>query len=204
MPTTTLSTDYFIDSVLPTVSLETDLWDFTLTPHPPFTLSTDLWITESTLGILPTYNPSLITTVNRVQQNLAFPQFVIGGQGTSSQYALFKKSTSYGFYLWRTPVYLIGTDFDVLQITFPLIADLIAGVSIVPKLYLDDQTRTAVASTINLSNYPSGNKLITLTSKNFSNSTHGKSNFFLEFQILSSLLTPISLPIHITLDVETT
>lgn len=202
MATNTISTDLWIETADPVTSVETDQWDFELTPHPEQELSTDLWLTETEQGSLPVYNPSLIIAVTRVQQNLAFPQFVIGGKGGANQdeYKLFKKSTSYDFYLWRTPVKLVGTDFDVKSISFYLLADIAAGMSIIPKLYFDDESVTSVGTTINLNNY--SDRLIKLSSHSFNNKVHGRSNFFLELQIRSTILTPISLPIFIEIETD--
>lgn len=199
----TLSTDQWVESSQAISVIHTDLWSFELTTH-NFTLKTDLWLNESILGELPVYNPSLVVTVARVQQNMAFPQFIIGGQGGVDQdeYQLFKKSSSYGFNVWRSPVYKIGSDFNILQITIPLIADIAAGMSIIPKLYFDDEARTTLAPTINLNNYDSDQKLIILTAQSFNNEVFGKYNFFLELQFWGAVLSPVSLPIYIDLDIH--
>jgi hypothetical protein len=142
--------------------------------------------------------------IGRIKQNMGFPQFVIGGQGglNQDQFALFKKSNTYGFALWRTKLYKIGMPFEVMQITIPIVSDFVAGFSIIPKLYFDDGSRSVAGTIINLNNYANTNKLVTLTGKNFGNQVHGESNFFLEFQIVGSALSVIGLPIEIQLDVH--
>ena len=154
-------------------------------------------------GILPTYNPSIITSVTKVYQNLPFPQFVLAGQGTGSLYQLFKKTNIHNFSIYRTPVYQIGKDFDVMEITFNLIQDLDVGMNIIPKIYFDNERTTSVGTQINYINYPntSTNKLVRLSPKDFSNSVHGKHNFFVEFQFTGQVLETVSLPIFI--DIET-
>lgn len=149
-------------------------------------------------GTLPTYNPSIMTAVKRVLQDLPFPQFVMAGQGTGSLYQLFKKSDIQKFTVWRTPVYQIGKDFDVMEITFNLIRDLDVGMTIIPKIYFDNERSSTVGTIINYVNY--SDKLIKLTSKNFDNSTHGKHNFFLELQFAGDALQVVSLPINIDIE----
>lgn len=203
----TLETDLydFEYGVAPTqYTLESDLWSFQLgIPPTRYTLSTNLWVFSDSYpdGQLPFYNPSLITSVTKVQQNINFPQFVIAGQGgdTADEYKLFKKTNTQQFTVWRSPVYNIGQDFDVMRIKFNLGVDLDTGTSIIPKLYFDNNRSTVVGTVINQNNY--SDKQIELTSKNFDNTTHGKHNFFLEFQFAGSDLAVISLPIFI--DIET-
>lgn len=186
----TVYTDAFLFEPVVTVltaNLSTDEWSFTALP---------------VAGELPVNSPSIMTAVTRVQQNHAFPQFVMGGLGLVDNYALFKKSGVYGFALWRSPVYRLNQEFDVISITFPLHLDLTAGVSVLPKLYFDDGARSVVGTAINTSNYSNDNKLVTLTSKSFGNAVHGEANFFLELQFLGDDLAVVGLPITIDLDVS--
>ena len=155
---------------------------------------------------LPVYASSLITAVAKVEQLLPFPTYIIGGRNAST-FKLFKKSTTYVFNNWRSPVYQIGKNFDVMEITLPISPDLTTNMSIIPVLYFDNEDSNSVGATINLTNYPvdlagNGQRLIKLTSKNFANTTHGKNNFFLELQFQGSALAVVGLPIEILLEVE--
>lgn len=76
----TLETNKWEESAEPMISLETDLWDFDLTPHPEQTLETDRWFMLFA-GTLPAFSPSIVAAVARVQQGLAFPEFIMGGIG---------------------------------------------------------------------------------------------------------------------------
>lgn len=156
------------------------------------------------VALFPTYNPSLITIVNKVQQGIPFPQFVIGGQGGAgeNEFYLFKKSDAYGYNLWRSKVYQIGKDFDILDISFNLIPDMDATTEIIPIIYFDDESTVSVGTTINNTNYANTNKLITLTAKNFNNIVHGKSNFFIEFRFTGATLAVIGMPLTINLEIE--
>lgn len=149
---------------------------------------------------LPAYHPSLISSVTRVEQNLPFPQFVIGGRNAGS-YKLFKKSDIGGFNIFRTKSEQIGKDFDIMSISFNLLSDLDANTEITPALYFDDESTSVIGTTINNTNYSNDNKLITLTAKNFGNQVHGESNFFLEFRFTGSTLAVIGLPIFIDVDI---
>lgn len=151
-------------------------------------------------GTLPTYNPSIVTSVTRVYQNMPFPQFVMAGQGTGSIFQLFKKTDVHNFSIWRTPVYQIGKDFDVMEITFNLTADLDVGMNIIPKLYFDNERTSSVGTQINYVNIT--DKLVRLTAKNFDNSVHGKHNFFLELQFTGQSLEVVALPIFIDIEIH--
>lgn len=152
---------------------------------------------------LPSYNTSLITSVARVQQNIPVPQYVLGGQGGAggTTYGLFKKTTSYVFSVWRSSVYKIGKEFDVMEIKIPLMPDLVANMTITPVLYFDNEDSNSVGTVINSTNYPNSDRLITLTPKNFSGAVRGKNNFFLELQFSGSALSVVQLPISIDVEV---
>lgn len=158
------------------------------------------------IGDLPTYNTSLVSAVAKVPQNLPFPQFVLGARNAGS-YALFKKSTTYGFHVWRSEVYKIGREFDFVEMKFYVKPALTSNMTIIPVLYFDNEAHTAVGKTINSTNYPNGETLITLTQKNFQTvyghtNTHGKTNFFVEFQSLGTALATVILPITIDIEVN--
>lgn len=150
---------------------------------------------------LPTYASSIITAVAKVEQKLPFPSYIIGGRNAST-YKLFKKSTTYVFNNWRSPVYQIGKNFDVLEIIIPIYPDMTTNMSIIPVLYFDNEATNSIGTTINPTNYPDSDRMIVLTSKNFANSVHGKNNFFLELQFTGSALAVVELPIEIELEVE--
>ena|SRR3990167_5558403 len=199
-PVTTVQTDRWLFSPADRddISLDTDRWLSSVAGRKIIALQTDGWYFRTALpDTLPVYNPSLVTTVNRVQQNMVLPQYVIGGKGTGSEYALFKKSTGYNFSIWRTPVYVVGTDFDILSIIFTITSDV--GVTITPTLYFDNEADYSVGTAIG-GDYSS--ELITLSAKDFNNAVHGKNNFFLEFQFNGSALATINVPIYIDYEVE--
>ncbi len=150
---------------------------------------------------LPTYSSSIITAVSRAQQNVPFPQYVIGGQNAGT-YKLFKKGTTYDFTVWRSKVYQIGKNFDVLQIKFSLVPVISAGMVIVPVLYFDNESSISVGTEINATNYPNSEKFIKLSSDTFAGAVHGRNNFFFELQFTGSSLAVVELPITIEIEEE--
>ena len=150
---------------------------------------------------LPSYNTSLISAVAKVPQNFQLSQYVMGGRNAAS-YALFKKTTTYTFSNWRSPVFNIGHNFDVLEIMFPLINGVTTNQTIIPVLYFDNESSNSVGTTINSTNYPNSERYISLSSKDFGNAVHGRNNFFLELQFTGSALAVVGLPIEITLQEE--
>lgn len=153
---------------------------------------------------MPTFDTSLITAVSRVQQNIPFPQFVIGGRGGASgtTYALFKKSTTYGFHVWRSEVYKIAKDFDIVEINFKVIPSLATNMRLIPVLYFDNETTVVPGNEINSINYTNSESFITLTAKNFTNSVHGNHSFFFELQSRGTVLATVALPITIEIEVN--
>lgn len=150
---------------------------------------------------LPSYASSIITAVSKVEQNLPFTKFVFGGRNAST-YKLFKKSTTHVFNNWRSAVYQIGRDFDVMEIRLPIHPDMTTNMSIIPVLYFDNEDSNSVGTTLNSTNYSNSERLITLTGKNFGNAVHGRQNFFLELQFQGSALAVVGLPITIEVDIE--
>lgn len=153
---------------------------------------------------LPTYNASLVSVVSRVNQNAPLPQFVLGGRN-SSTYKLFKKTTTHSFSLYRSPVYQVGKEFDVMEIRFSVMPTLTTNMTITPVLYFDNERSHIIGTTINSTNFsssaPGAGRLITLTPKEFSDTIHGYSNFFLELRYTGSALAVVLLPITIEIDV---
>lgn len=172
--------------------------------YEPYTVTTSgaVIVGSYGLGVTPTYNTSLISAISRVDQNLGFPQFIIGGRGgsTGTDYALFKKSEVYGRTIWRSEVYKIGRDFDVTRIKFNLVTDLEATTEIVPKLYFDNERSSSVGTVIDITNYT--RKFIELVAANFSGAMHGQHSFFLELQFTGSVLATVALPIFIDVDIK--
>lgn len=172
-------------------------------PSPSLSPSVSPSVSPSPSPGIPVNNTSVITAVARVQQNLSFPQFIMGGQiftGVNS-YKLFKKGTALGAHIFRSEVYKVGRDFDVQEVKFSVKPVLAAGMNILPVLYFDNGSIISVGTQINSTNYPA-KSYIKLNSKNFDNGTHGQANFFLEFRWIGAVLATIILPIVFELEVS--
>lgn len=151
---------------------------------------------------IPVYNTSVITAVAKAQQGLAFPAFIMGGQGGAggTTYGLYKKSTAYTFALWRSQLFKIGQPFKLVEMRIPLSAPVAANMTIIPVLYFDDGNSSSIGATINSTNYPDSERSIVLTPDNFAHATSGKKNFFLELQFTGSALIGAIFPISIELE----
>jgi len=126
---------------------------------------------------------------------------VIGGRNASS-YALFKKSDTYGYAIWRSPVYNLGKNFDILSIKFAVVGGITGAKEIVPTLYFDNEYTNSIGTAITANNYTNEETLILLTSKNFTNSVSGRHNFFLELQFTGTDLCVVKLPITLEIEVH--
>lgn len=135
---------------------------------------------------------------------MSFPQFVVAAQsyGESNIYGLFKKGTTYGSHFFRSEVFRIGKDFDVLEVKFAVVPAITDGIILLPVLYFDNETKVSVGTQINSTNYPNGENYIKLNSKSFTNGTHGNSNFFFELRWFPTALVTVTLPINYTLEVS--
>jgi hypothetical protein len=203
MPTANLQTDYWVESENPITDIKTDFWDFDLNPFNVNILQTDYWNFSSTpAGTLPAFSPSIVSAIGRVQQGMAFPQFIFGGLGglLTNEYKLFKKGTTYTFALWRSEVYKIGEPFKVNKIRLLLAVPMTSGQVILPTLRFDNDTIQSIGNTINVTNYPNSDQVITLTEDNFSQRVIGANSFFLELQCTGNSLAAITFPITIEIE----
>lgn len=141
---------------------------------------------------LPSYNASICSALKHVQQNQAFPQFIMGGAGGSggTTYSLFKKGSIYKNHILRKK-WMIGRRFRVTRIALRLGAAITEDMAMTPRLYFDGESRSQNGTEIILNNYPNGERFIVLTEDNFLGNTEGKNDFILELQSTGSALLPI-------------
>lgn len=105
------------------------------------------------------------------------------------------QGTSYGTSVWRSPMYRIGSKFQIQGIRIPLGKALASNMTITAKLYVDNQSTTYTLPTINSTNY-SGR-----TVHVYKDGVVGDNDFFLELTWSGTALCPVLMPI--TIDVET-
>lgn len=147
---------------------------------------------------LPSYSQSLITAIAKSQQDFTLPSYIIGGRN-STAYRLMKLGTTYSFSVWRSQVFRIGKNFDVVRIVLQIYPSVSTNTNIIPVLYFDDASSSSTGTTINNTNYASARE-VALYPQNFSNTVRGKNDFFLELQFDGSALNSVGLPI--TIDIE--
>lgn len=152
-------------------------------------------------SLTATSSNGVITAVAAIQQGAAFPKFIMGGtDGTNKN--LDSQSTTYGTHYFRGPVSNVGRSFTVERISIRLGAAVAANMTLVPKLFFDNESSSQAGTTINTTNYPNGDRLITLEPADFARNVAGKNNFYLELKWSGTALLPVLLPIDIEIEVE--
>jgi hypothetical protein len=144
----------------------------------------------------------VITSLKQVlQSNKPFPNLVIGAtDGTNTN--LDKRSTTYQTSVYRSRPFEVGSPFTVNTIRIPLAQSVGSNMTIIPKLYFDNEAVSQEGTTINSTNYSDSNKFILLGTENFSGNSGGQNSFVLEFTISGTTLSAIGLPIEIEIEVE--
>lgn len=149
---------------------------------------------------IPSYASSVITSLSTAQQGLANQSILMGGRNTSD-YKIMKKGTSYAFNLWRSPVYIIGKPFDIIEITINVHPAIASNMSFIPVIYFDNESSSSIGTTVNSTNYSSSQKSITLSPPNFASGIRGRKDFVLELQFTGSALVTVKMPIEIEVEV---
>lgn len=136
----------------------------------------------------------LVTAVKYAQnQAMSKVQPIVGWTDGSAK-GLDKLSTTYGVSVWRSEVFRVGRNFEIRQLIIQLGASLATNMTIVPKIYVDDESTSYTYKTINSTNF-SGRTIEDFTV------ARGKNDFILELRWSGSVLCPVKLPISILLDV---
>lgn len=120
---------------------------------------------------------------------------IVGWKDDSTQ-GIDKISTTYGVSVWRSETFRIGRQFQIKNIRIPLALAVAANMTLVPKIFLDEQTSSVTLQTINSTNYPNAEKNIVQTLKG-TFAAAGNHNFQLELRWSGTALLPVSLPITI-------
>ena len=144
-------------------------------------------------------NPS-VTALKYVQQvNPVLLQPIVGwGTDTANAASsgLNKSSTTYGTVsnVWRSELFRVGSSFQIKTIEIPLSTAIGANMTIVPKVYVDNDVASFTLTTINNTNYPGSDRKLVLQPQG----VVGKHNFYLELTFSGSALIAPTLPIRIT------
>ena len=141
-----------------------------------------------------------VTAVKFVQQSSNVKPQVIAGWGDASTYGIDKLSTS-GTYasVWRSNVISVGMSFDIQEIRIPLGATLASGMTIVPKVYLDDGSTVKTMTTINSTNFDGRYAIF---KRPEINDYSGSNNFYIELTFQGTTYCPVLLPLKIEIDIH--
>jgi len=102
--------------------------------------------------------------------------------------------------IWRSNVISVSNKFSITRMRLSLGATLATGMSIIPKIYLDDGSTVKTLTTINSTNY-SGRKVIYRTPE--IGDYIGSNNFMIELNFGGTVYCPVLLPIIMELDLWT-
>lgn len=137
-----------------------------------------------------------VTAVKYVlHANNTNPKVIIGWKDASSQ-GLDKISTTYGTSNFWSETFRLGAPFDITKIRIPLAQAVAANMTLIPKIYVDDQSTSTALTTINNTNYPN-------SERNIVQYPHipGQHNMMLELRWTGTSLLTVALPI--TIEYET-
>lgn len=135
----------------------------------------------------------LATAVKYVQNSSLKSVQPIVGWGDDSAKGIDKVSTTYGTSVWRSEVFRPGKPFQINKISIPLAQAVAANMTATVKLFLDDDTSTAIhTTTINTTNYGGSQKNIVIKPN-----IRGLHSYFLEIRWTGSALMTVGLPITI-------
>ena len=139
-----------------------------------------------------------VTALKFVAQASSVRPVALVGWGDDSAKGIdkFDSAGTLGAYFW-TQVFNMGGKFTVKKIQLPLGRAVASGMTITPKIWVDNKTTSVTGRTINSTNFASSERLITLTDE-----IQGDNNFFIEFAFTGTVPLPITLPITIEVESE--
>jgi hypothetical protein len=135
-----------------------------------------------------------------LQGTFSRPALVIGAKNdNTSTYTLDKLSTTYQTHYWRSKMYNLDVEFDIKKINIPLGVAVATNMTLTPKLYLDDESKTVTQKVVNSTNFPNSDRIISL----YPRGAQGYNNFYLELKWTGTVNMPVLLPITVELEVKT-
>lgn len=122
-----------------------------------------------------------------------------GDGSTGVQHGLDRQVTTYSNApsVWWSQMYRIGARFKISRIRIPLCQAVTTGMTIIPKIYIDDNITSTTLTTINSTNYPNGERFITIRPDGL----EGQNNFWLELKWAGDSLLTVGLPIEIDFEI---
>jgi len=125
-------------------------------------------------------------------------QIPVIGHSDGTNHGVDRQTSDYGriSQIWRSETFRIGQPFKVLKIRLPLAQAVAANMTVVPKIFVDEQDTSYTLTTINNTNYADSEKNIVIRPDNAT----GEHSFFLELKWSGTALATFALPI--TMEVE--
>lgn len=128
------------------------------------------------------------------------PKLIVGWQDDTT-IGLDKISTTSTYNsVWRSKVFNINKKFNILNIRIPFGVAVAANMSLVPKIYIDDESITRTLATINNTNDSGVRKKIYKQQELAKANAIGENNFMLELNWAGTVVLPVIMPIEIEIE----
>ena len=141
-----------------------------------------------------------MVTALKYAQHASFiePRFLAGWQDDAgtTDYGIDRLGSSARTAVWRSLRYTIGKPFRVNRVSIPLGAAVAANMTLIPTLFLDQESTGTALTTINNTNYAGSERRIV-----FYPAVHGNNDILLQLRWTGTTILPVVLPIVI--EVET-
>ena len=136
-----------------------------------------------------------ITSLAVVDQDGFNFQIPVIGWTTGSAFGIDRQTSTYDKVnpIFRSQTFRIGAPFKITKIRFPLAQAVAANMTVIPKIFVDEEATSYTLATINNSNYTGSEKNIVQRPEN----AVGNHSFFLELKWSGSVLCTMALPITI-------
>jgi len=141
-----------------------------------------------------------VSAIRLFEQASAAKTRPIIGWSDDSGKGLDKISTTYGAWLFQSPMYRIGRPFQIKKITIPLGQAMASNMTITPKILYDDASKnetggSGVLPVINSTNFASSERQVVLYPQEI-----GYNNYYLELKGSGTALIVPGLPITFEID----
>ena len=145
-------------------------------------------------------NPQVTALLNAQQSSNNTNRFIVGWKDDSAT-GLDKLSDTVFSYngFWLSDVFEVGVGFFIKSIRIPIAANVSAGMSCTPIIYLDDNSSQVNLATINSTNYNGARKILYKQPELVN--CNGQNNFQIAFNWNGgTVVTPIIYPIEIVVE----
>ncbi len=146
-----------------------------------------------------TVSDTAITSMAVIDQDGFNFQIPVIGWATNSTYGIDRQTADYGRInpRFKSQVYRIGRPFKITKIRIPLATAVGSNMTLIPTIYVDEESTSYALQTINSTNYPNSDRQIILRSAANSRDITGKHSFYFELSWTGTSLLTVGLPIEI-------